>query len=174
MLCPKCNSELTSEQKVCVVCGALTPASGYYYDDRRKFKLTKSMRISIYIASGLLFIFIFYLILRITPPQQVASKWLNAMCNRKINYCTSLVTEEFRSSLSEQFSDMREVSDNLYMDSSSSGAAVVVGEPDYRETATEDKAIVPAALVDKNGQTIRQLQVELVKQGRHWKINRMN
>jgi hypothetical protein len=60
------------------------------------------------------------------------------------------------------------------MDSSSSGAAVVVGEPDYRETATEDKAIVPAALVDKNGQAIRQIEVELVKQGRRWKINRMN
>jgi len=156
------------------MCGALTPASGYYYDERHKFHLTKPMRIALYATGGVLLIFILYLFLRIIPPDQVAYDWLTAMCNRKLSYCTSFVTEDYKTSLSEQFSDMREVSDNLYMDSSSTGAVVVVGVPDYRETATQEKAIVPAALVARNRQTIRQMQLELVKQGRHWRINSLN
>lgn len=174
MLCPKCNAELTSDQKVCVLCGALTPASGYYYDDRPKFHFTKHLRIFLYIIGCIFFLFTLYFFLRVIPPQQVAIDWLNAMCNRRINYGASMITENFRSALSEQFSDMREVSDILYTDSSSAQSTLIVGDPDYQETAKQTIAIVPAALVDINGQIIRNMRVELVKEGRHWRINGFN
>ena len=174
MRCPKCDAELVSEQKVCVMCGAYTPASGYFYQDRKTFHFTKNKRVAVYVTASIFLLLILYWIFRIVPPQTIAQDWINALCSRKIQYASSFVTEDFQNSLAERFSDMRELSDNLYLDSSNSNANIVIGEPEIRETATVDKAIVQVAFVDGRGQCVKQMQVELVKVGRKWKVNDIN
>lgn len=172
MLCPKCGIELTSEQKVCVACGALTPAAGYYYDDKKRFVLTHPMKLALIAVGALVLLSMLYLIFRSTPPQVVAKRWLDNLAARNINRAAGMVTEDYKLALADRFSDLREVSDNLYMDVSSSGASVMVYEPKY--AAGGDKALITAALVDSGGQAIKQMNLELIRDGRSWKINGFN
>lgn len=170
MHCPKCDTQLTSEQKVCVKCGAYTPASGYFYQDSKEFQLTKTSKLLILILGFFLVFLLLYKLIHITPPHAVAEQWLKAMTSRQINHAAKLVTEDFKSALIDNFSDMREVSDNLYVDASLPGASLVVKKANMDHSLAGNRANV-AALILHNGKTIKQMEIELVLQGRKWKIN---
>lgn len=170
MRCPKCNAELTSEQKVCVKCGALTPASGYFYQDRKEFKLTKNMRLGLYVLGAIVLVLIVYKIFHITPPQTVAQEWLNALATRQTKLAGSFVTEEYKTTIADRFSDLREISDNLYMDMSDTGSTIEVSTPEIRSMAPYDKALITVSLIQQ-GQVVKQMHMELVLQGRKWKVN---
>lgn len=173
MRCPKCDAELADGQKVCVLCGAFTPASGYFYSDKKELHLTKPMRIALYSIIGMLVIIAGYLLLRITPPDVITQRWIDDLCQRRIIDAKKMVTDDFNTSLEERFTDLREMSDNLYMDTSSGNPVISVSDPIIPDDANPNISNVQVVIQDSSGQSIRQINVELFKAGRHWKINQI-
>ena len=169
MRCPKCDAELADGQKVCVMCGAFTPASGYFYKDEKKFISEKNARILKVSICGLVVLAILYFTLRIIPPDVVAKDWINALYNRSLVKARKMTTEQFIMDLDERMSDIRDLSDILYMDNSSD-ISIKSSEAQYTDSSL---AIVDVYIQNNNGVNIRNIQLELKKENRKWKINRI-
>ena len=71
--------------------------------------------------------------------------------------------------LDERMSDIRDLSDILYMDNSSD-ISIKSSEAQYTDSSL---AIVDVYIQNNNGVNIRNIQLELKKENRKWKINRI-
>lgn len=172
MECPKCGMELVDTQKVCVGCGALTPAGGFYYVDHTKWKPSKKIKIAAASVVGIILILIIIQILKITPPDQVAVRWFEHLADRQIVSASNLVTENFNTQLSDQMSDLRALSDDYYYDTTET-VTISVSEPEYDIEFNPTEAKVTLSVAYSTGRS-QQIRLGLVKVGRQWFVNSFN
>ncbi len=174
MKCPKCELELVDIQKVCPRCGAYTPASGFYYTERKSFVITKQMKIAAGIAVGVLIALIIHLAFRITPPDRVALDFYEALSERRLNDARQQVTTKFMDMLADQMSDFREKSEPYYLDASSLQLEPILSKSIIDDTKVVETANVTITLLAPGQQSGRQVVVFLVKQGRKWLVDDIN
>jgi hypothetical protein len=170
--CLKCGEENHEDQKVCLHCGALTPrGGGFYYEDKKRFQLTKKHKLYGAIGLGvLLLIVILAKMLHVTPPDQVAREWFAAVSERRISAANSYTTPKLQSQLQARLMDMRAISDECYTEINEYRAACRFQPPQYDDPDNPRTARIIIALNRPDG-GVRTLDLGLVKQGRAWKID---
>ncbi len=172
--CPKCQSDMPDEQKVCVKCGAYLPSSGIFYQDtkpRFEFKPTRNM----YIAAGAVFlviiIFIVYSATRPVEPETVAREWFQLLVDKKPSRAESMITENMQSYLQVRMKDCRslsdEFSDQMGMYNGTFDVKKMQGVPIHKE----DAVVIDVNMTFDSG--VRRVRLFLVPDGRSWKIDQM-
>jgi hypothetical protein len=169
MECPKCGMELVDTQKVCVGCGALTPAGGFFYLEDTKWKPSKKIKIAAASVLGIIFILILIQLLKITPPDKVASRWFECLADRQIVSASKLVTDNFTNQLSERMTDLRALSDEYYYDNNET-VTISASEPEYDMDFNPTEAKVTLSVIYSGGRS-QEIRLELIKDGRRWLVN---
>ena len=169
MECPKCGMELVDTQKVCVGCGALTPAGGFFYVDHAKWVPSKKIKIAAASLAGVIVLIIILQLLKITPPDKVAARWFECLADRQIVSASKLVTENFNTQLSDRMLDLRALSDEYYYDADEQ-VTISASEPEYDIEFNPTEAKVTLSVVYSSGRS-QQINLGLVKVGRQWLVN---
>lgn len=173
MKCRKCGAELHPEQKVCIQCGTPTPAGGgFHVEEEQPWRPTRNM---IVVAAGVLAILVIIMVargLRVSPPTTVAKDWFSAMAQRKISEAGRYVTDELQQNLQSRNSSLLAVADDYNNKVAHEGATYTVLEPVYDVQDDPTKANVAISLKYPDKST-SEVEVEMVKDGRRWKINRI-
>jgi hypothetical protein len=168
--CPKCKADLTDEQKVCIVCGALTPAGGFYYQDHTRWYELKKVRIAGIVAASVLVIIMIINAVRVMPPETVAAEWCDDMSQGAIKKAQRYAGPNFISNLQERMLDSLAMAEEIR---SSTGAEFITAVPDpptYDVEYAPTEASVKVTLINPTGQAVYTCRVELVKSGRRWLI----
>ena len=168
--CPKCGHELPDRQKVCVVCGALTPASHFFYSEEKKWQPSKKMKIYAGVSAGIILILLILNSLRITPPDVIADKWYGAMSQRFISDAEKYTSEQYKNELSNNTSDMMAVADDIYTEVSSDKLTYKTDAPIYDSDSDPKSARVKITLFKEDGSMSRQFTIIFVKEGRRWLV----
>ena len=172
MKCMKCGAENREDQKVCLSCGALTPAGGgFYYTVEKKWWQSRSLQIKI--GAGLAALLLIVLIvkaLHVDPPEVVAKQWFEAMTDRRVNAADRLTTNAYKDDLTNRMMDSRAVSDECYTSVVLDGGKYKVGKP--AQEAGPKNVVVDIAVIDPEGSD-RTWNVHLVKMGRCWRIKQV-
>lgn len=170
MTCPKCECEIAEKQKVCPRCGANTPASFLYYDDKKGFKLSKTHKI---IAAGIVLLIIMTIIIganKTSSPDQVALKWVSLMTQRAGGDAKEYESPKFEGNLLNKWPDRLSLSDEYYSQISSGNVVYKVEKPIYLNPTT---ATVQVTAKDSVNSTLM-LQITLVKAGKRWLVEDSN
>lgn len=170
MTCPKCQSEIAEKQKVCPKCGANTPASFLYYDDKNGFKLSKTHKI---IAVGIVLLIIMIFIIKanqITGPDKVALKWVTLMTQRAGGEAKEYESPNFEENLLNKWPDRLSLTDEYYSQISGGNVVYKVKKPMYLNS---NAATVEVTAKDSVDSTLT-LQITLVKTGKRWLVEDSN
>lgn len=177
MKCQKCGESLHPEQKVCIACGTQTDLwPGGATKDNTKEKELPWKKIGI-IGGGVLAIIILVSVLlglRVTPPDQVTQKWVDAVVSRQTNKAKQYTTEAFEAS-SGNFSGVDQTtterkSDDYYQFVYDYNAQYKVSAPQYDSPSNPTAATVTVTFTGKDNMS-RTETIGLVRQKDGWKIN---
>lgn len=171
--CRKCGMELHPDQKVCIRCGERTPRGGGfdYGDNKEPWRPSPKV---LYTAGGvalLLLIVILVNALQVTPPEQVAQEWFDAVANRKVRVAENYVTDACNEELAGRFLDLRAVSDSLYEYIGDNSATWQVGKPKLNSAKKPTKATVIITMKSANGDM--PIELQMVKVGRKWMVDKI-
>lgn len=174
MECRKCGHELHPEQKVCINCGAPTPAGGgFYVEEDKKWQPTKNMMIGAGAVVLVLLIALIASAFRTMPPDVVAKEWFTAMTERRVGAAQKLVTPKLQDDLNKRNEDLRSVSDDYYTAIESDAAKFAIGQPRFDTPSNPTTAVVTIAFNYPDGHS-RMEQIKIVKVGRAWRIDEIN
>lgn len=172
MKCMKCGAENRDDQKVCLRCGALTPAGGgFYFKEKEKWWQSRDLQIKV--GAGLavlLLIFIIVKAMHTDPPEVVARQWFEAMVDRRVIAADEYTTSAYQDDLTNRMMDSRGVSDECYTAVVLDGGKYKVGKPVAE--AGPKKVLVSINVMDAEGSG-RSWEVHLIKKGRSWRINQV-
>ena len=172
--CPKCGAELKEEQKVCIICGALTPASGFYYQDHTRWYHSRKLRIAGLAVAAVVLLSLIINAFRVMPPQIVAAEWCDDMSQGLLANAQKYASPNLTTNLQERMTDTRAISDDIRSRSGNAYVDAIPGEPAFDVEAAPTEASVDVSLVDPSGQTIYQCHVKLIKSGRRWLVENVN
>lgn len=168
--CRKCGADLHPNQKVCIECGAPTPAGGgFYVEEDKKWRPTKNMKIGAVVFAALVLLAIIVNSLRVAPPDVVAKEWFDAITQRKVRVAADLATPQLQQTLMARNMDLMALADEYYTAVSMDRAKYSIKKP----TISGNTATATVALTYPNGLR-RQVQLVMVKVGRAWKVNEIN
>lgn len=171
--CRKCGMELHPDQKVCIRCGQPTPKGGGFDYGEEKEPWRPSPKF-LGITGGvvaLLLVLILVNVLRVDPPEKVAQEWMDALVQRKVGVAQKFITQDCQVDLETRFSDMRAVSDSYYTFVNENAGTFKVGKPKLNSQKKPTKADITINLKGSGNEL--PVQVEMVKVGRRWMINRI-
>lgn len=173
MKCMKCGAENHEDQKVCLICGALTPAGGGFYYNNAEKKWWQSRSLHIKIGAGLAILLLIIIIVKVMhtdPPEVVAKQWFEAMVDRRVNAADKYTTSAYKDDLSNRMMDSRAVSDECYTNVVLDGGKYKIGKP--ASEAGPKNVMVNIDVEDPDGGG-RTWSVHLAKIGRSWRIKQV-
>jgi hypothetical protein len=172
MECRKCGAELHEEERVCARCGTPTPRGGGFYveDESKWLPSPKMLKIAAAVVVALLLIFITYNVLHVTPPETIARKWLGFMVGRQIGPASKLITEECQRDLTTRLLDLRALSDEYVTLVMNDQAKYTLSKPTYSD---HTHSTITINFTGINGEQLKTVTVEMIKQGRRWLVNRV-
>ena len=175
MNCRKCGAELHPDQKVCIHCGERTAAGGKFdVDEEQHWRPTpKQMYIAGGIVALLLVIFLAHKVLYVTPPEQVAGKWFDAMVHRELSIARNYVTPRVEQELSTRMMDLRALADDYCSDITSNNGTYTVSPPAFDSPTTPKRADITITVNYAGGNGGREVRVQMAKVGRAWRIDRV-
>jgi uncharacterized membrane protein YvbJ len=171
MKCKTCGQSLHPEQKICINCGTQTDRWPGGPTVQQKPAVEVPWKTVGMVGGGVLLLLIIVLValsLRITPPDQVAKLWTDAVLTMNFDKARTFTTERFESSQADR-SASAEKGDQYYMFVNDNKGDYTVGPP---QMSGDSAARVTLTFTGANGQTLKN-EIELVKQGKAWKINRV-
>ena len=171
MKCMKCGGENHPDQKVCLHCGARTPAGGGYYFEEKKIWRPSNKMIAIAAGgiSALLLILLVVHILHVDPPQSVAKEWFDSLVSRRPAIAERYVSPNYDSNLSDRMMDIRAISDEAYTDVVAEDGKYSITKPTFDRNANPRMAALSIMVTHADGST-RQYDLRMVKVGRQWRI----
>lgn len=173
MNCPKCGVDVIDTQKICPQCGAFLPASGYFYQDERKFRLTPQMKKAATIVAGFLLLLLIIKAFMITPPDRVATAYVELLTKRDVGKSNKMVTSKFTEDLQEAMRYMSDISGELFL-FTPPGTDTTFSSVVERYDSIEDPTEAWVAVTINNSQNgPKVVRLQLVKQGRRWYINQL-
>ena len=169
--CKKCGESLHPEQKVCIACGTQTVLwDGGATKDEKPPIVIPWTPVAI-IGCGLLFFIIiiaFAMHFRIMPPDEVTSKWLDAVTSRNIKHAQEYTLPSFENTILDQPASAEKADDYqqfLY----NNGGSYKVSKPEYDSPNSPKSAVVKMTFTGTNGEVLVEY-TRLVLTGRKWKI----
>ncbi|MCL5102771.1 MAG: zinc ribbon domain-containing protein [Armatimonadetes bacterium] len=168
LTCQKCGAELHEDQKVCIACGTRTLRGDGFDYSVKKWTPTKNHKIA---AGAVLLVLIILWItsaLRVMPPEVVAKEWFVAMTDRRIAAAQSYVSQALESDLQARNMDLRAMSDEYYTEVVQNLAKYQIGPPQVNGASASIKIV----LSYPEG-SAREVNIEMVKDGRRWVVNRI-
>ncbi len=173
MNCPKCGVEVIDTQKICPQCGAFLPASGYFYQDEKKFHITPQMKKAALIVGGFLLLLMIINCLRVTPPDQVGQTYIELLASRNLNAAKKMVTEDFENDMQESMRYITDTSGELYLFTPGSSTTTFTPSVTGYDDPDSPTAASVSVRVDNSQNGTMTVNLELVKRGRRWYINRL-
>lgn len=171
MNCRKCGAQLHPEQKVCIQCGAPTPAGGGFdVEEEQPWRPSRNM---IYAAAGVLAVIIIVLVarsFRTVPAEVVAKEWFDAMAQRQIGKAERMVTRKFLDELASQNMNLLAIADEIYTRVNQDMATPSFGKPVYDVEDAPTTAEVTITLKPPQGPP-SDTHLMLVKVGRQWRVD---
>lgn len=169
--CHKCGAELHPDQKVCIACGERTAAGGnFYVEEKEKWCPSRNQIVVAGAAALIIIMLLIAYAMRPLPPDVIATKWFTAMAQRQLGTAEGYVTEQFKENATPGQNDLRALSDNYFDIIDSNQASWTLSKPVYINPTTADIDVTMKAQGDEVGKG----QIELVKIGRRWMINKAN
>jgi len=173
MNCPKCGVDAVDTQKICPQCGAFLPASGYFYQDEKRYTFTPQMKKAAWIVGGFVLLLMIINCLRVTPPDQVGKKYVELLSERAIPASKKMVTKDFEADLTDSMQYISDMSGELYLftpgGTKTTFTSTVAGYDD-----PEDPTAARVSVTINNSQNgTKVVNLDVVKQGRRWYINRI-
>lgn len=172
MRCQKCGAELHEDQKVCIACGTRTiRGDNYSFGDKEPWRPTRNHIIG---AASVVVLLIVLLILngmRADPPKVVAEEWFSAMTQRKVKDARELSTSNLEADLQSRGMDLMAISEEYYSDITSNGGSIKVSEP--KPADSPSTLNVDVSVSYNNGEPVRQYNLEMVKIGRNWRVDKI-
>lgn len=167
MRCVKCGIELHEKQKVCIKCGAATPAGGAFYVEEEEVKSKKPIIIGAAVVILLLAAVIIWRSTLVPPPDAVAGEWFSALSGRNVSKARELVTDKFQQELASKTSDMNALSDEYVMMLMDYGKKYTVSKPRFVDRKHAE------AEITVGGKDGRQMTVQMVKLKNRWFVDRV-
>ncbi len=172
MKCQKCGTELHEDQKVCIACGTRTiRGDNYSFGDKEPWRPTKNHIIGAASVLVLLIVLLIINAMRADPPKVVAEEWFNAMTQRKVKDARKLSTPDLEENLQSHGMDLMAISEEYYSDITSNGGSVKVSEP--KPAGSKSTLSVDVSVSYNNGEPARQYNLEMVKVGKNWRMNKI-
>ncbi len=172
--CKKCGAELADGQRACLECGETTVAGGKFdYGEEKRFELTRN---HVYAAAGIVLLVIIILIargLRTVPPEQVADEWFDAMLQRQIARAQDYSTPNLEQELRQRSMDLRAVAEEYCVEVADNQATYQVTQPVFDNPTTPKSAQVTIRLTYKGGSPGSEVQLQMIRVGRQWRVNRI-
>jgi len=172
--CRKCGAELAEGQRACLECGEATAAGGKFdYGEQKRFELTRN---HILIVAGLVLLVIIVLVargLRTIPPEQVAGEWFDAMLDRQMAVAHDYSTPTLEKELQSRMMDLRAVAEEYRIEVKDNRASFQVSEPVFDDPAKPRRAELTIRVTYPSGTVGREVQLQMVKVGRQWRVNRI-
>lgn len=174
MKCRKCGAELHPEQKVCIQCGEVTPAGGKFdVEEERVWRPSaRQLQIAGVLFALLILGFVLYKVFHVVPPEVVAKKWFETMLSRAYATADDYVTSTFEQDLSSRMMDMRALAETWIEDITANNASYSFSAPAFDNISNPHKARITITIQSPDGQIVRQILLDMVKNGRRWKVDR--
>ncbi len=173
MDCPKCGVEVIDTQKICPQCGAFLPASGYFYQDEKRFVITPKMKKIAMIVGGFIVLLILLNCLRVAPPERVGQTYIELLSSRNMPAAKKLVTNDFEADLADSMRYISDMSGELFLFTPGGSATTytsTVGGYDDPENPTQARVSVT---INNSLNGTKIVNLDVVKRGRRWFINRI-
>ena len=175
MNCRKCGAELHPEQKVCIQCGERTAAGGKFdVEEEQHWRPSpKQIRIVAGVAAVLLIVLLLYKVLHVTPPEVVAKEWFDAMLSRQFNVASRYVTPGYEQDLATRMMDPRSLADTYVEEVTTNRATYEISPPVFDSPSRPRRAAITITTKATGGQIVRQIQVQMAKVGRAWRVDQV-
>ena len=168
--CHKCGAELRKDQKVCIVCGTPTPAGGnFYVEEDKKWTPTTNQKFAFCVAGLLIIAFIIALAMRVTPPNIIAQHWVDAISSREIIVSRKYSTPHLEEDLQSRLMSLTSVADDYNSRVMADQATYKVGMPTYMGKSKADVIIT----FTNPDNSVYEVHLDMIKQGRHWRVNKI-
>lgn len=168
LTCKKCGAELHEDQKVCIQCGTRTIRGDGFDYDSKKWSPPKSLKIGAGAVALLLLIIIAVNALKVTPPEQVGKEWFSAIADREIRAASKMATPNLESTLQTRGMSVRTLSEEIYNEVESYEASYAFGSPVLQGKTAASIQVTLNRPGDGYGRTFF---IDLVKQGRKWRVD---
>jgi len=166
--CRKCGADLHEDQKVCLQCGERTVrGGGFEYGGKQPWRPTPAQLKIAGGVIGVLLIIIIALSLRTAPPDQVAGEWFEAVVDRRMRVVRDLSTSGLIEQLEASPAGLMAVCDN-YNDQVSMNEAKISEPKLVSASGRSAKVAIELTYAAGGG---AQVNIELVKEGRCWKVS---
>ena len=173
MNCPKCGVDVIDTQKICPQCGAFLPASGYFYQDEKRFHITPKMKKGAWIVGGLILLLLIINAVRVSPPDQVAKEYIELLSERNVPASKKLVTQSFEDDLQERMHYISDISGELFLFTPAGTATTFTSSVAGYDNPDQPASAKVSVTINNTQYGIKVVNLDLVKQGRRWYINRL-
>lgn len=177
MKCRNCGEEVYDDQKICLNCnapvkrwdGQATIVAG---EEQKPIPWKK---IGIASGSGVLAIILLVVIMsfKVTPPDQITQKWLNAVESRNMKSAQQYTTTQFEVGSVGYSCKSEERSDEIISFVTDNAADFTLSKPEYDSAKNPKSAKIIATFKGNNDAQMLE-HVTLIKQGRQWKIEKVD